>query len=343
MLSFRKRTLTALVLGLAVALPAFAAEPAAPKFEKYLPDAADGVITINVRQLLDSELIKKAGLDKALAGDDAQKSFKELGLDPLKDIERVIISGDKEKGDDAFVIVQGKFDPAKLAAAAEATAKEKGDHVKVHKFEYGTAYELTNLDEVVKLPPQAAAVVGGNLKGRSLFATIPDKGHVVLVGSKEAAETVLAKAAGKKTTKLSSKDLSGLLAKMDLKQSVAVAMPAPGGEEKVKSITGGITVTSDVKTRFTVAATDADAAKQVDTAIGDQIEMARGLVKLVALQEKGLMPALDILDGVKHEAKDASVGISSDIKGETLQKLAKAVAELVAKQGGGNKPGGDKK
>jgi hypothetical protein len=339
MLSFRKHILTALALSLAVALPAVAApvpgDASAPGVEKYLPDGADSVIVVNVRQLLDSELIKKAGLDKALAGEDAQKSFKALGLDPLKDVERVVITSDKEKADEALLIVQGKFDPAKLSAAIEATAKDKPDHVKIHKGEYGKIYEMSNLDEVMKLLPPAAGALGGNLKGRSAFATIPDKGHVVVAFSKESAETVLTKAAGKKTTKLSNKELPALLAKIDLKQSVAVAMPAP--DEKVKSITGGITVTSDVKTRFTVAASDADTAKQLDTLIGEQLKMARDLVGLVTLQEKGLMPALDILDGVKHEAKDSSIGISSDIKGETLQKLAKAAADLIAKQGGGIK------
>ncbi|HEX5270552.1 MAG TPA: hypothetical protein VFW33_08710, partial [Gemmataceae bacterium] len=200
MFSFRKRILTAVALSLALAVPAFAADAAAPGFEKYMPDAAEGVITINVRQLLDSELIKKAGLDKALAGEEAQKSFKDLGLDPLKDIERVIITSDKEKSEDPYFIVQGKFDPAKLAAAADAAAKEKKDNLKVHKTDLGKVYELTNLDQAVKLPPQAAGA-GVNLKGKSVFVTIPDKGHIVLVGSKEAAETVLAKAAGKKTTK----------------------------------------------------------------------------------------------------------------------------------------------
>jgi hypothetical protein len=334
MLSFRKRILTALVLSLAVALPAFAADAPAPGLEKYLPDGADGVIVVNVRQLLDSELIKKAGLDKALAGEDAQKSFKALGLDPLKDVERVVVTSDKEKADEALLIVQGKFDPAKLSAAIEAVAKDKPDHIKIHKGEYGKVYEMSNLDEVMKLLPPAVGALG-NFKGRSAFATIPDKGHVVVAFSKESAETVLLKAAGKKTTKLSNKELPALLAKIDLKQSVAVAMPSP--DEKVKSVTGGITVTSDVKTRITVAASDADAAKQLDTLIGEQIKMARDLVGLVTLQEKGLMPALDILDGVKHEAKDSSIGISSDIKGETLQKLAKAAADLIAKQGGGIK------
>ncbi len=332
MLSFRKRVLTAVVLSLAVALPAIAADAPAPAFEKYMPDAADGVITINVRQLLDSELIKKAGLDKALAGDDAQKSVKALGIDPLKDIERVIITGDKEKPDDVFVIVQGKFDPAKLAAAADDAVKEKkGEHLKIHKSEHGKIYEVSNLDEVITLPPQAAGAVGGALKNRSIFATIPDKGHVVFTGSKEAAEGVLVKGAGKKATKLSSKELPGLLAKMNLKQSVAVALPSP--DDKVKNITGGITVTSDVKTRFTVAASNADAAKQIDDLIGEQLKMVQDIAGLVVLQQKELAPVLDILNSFKHEAKDSDVGINSDIKGETLEKVVKALAEFAAKQG----------
>lgn len=344
MLSFRKRILTAVALCLAFALPAVAApvpsEASAPGFEKYLPDGADGVIVVNVRQLLDSELVKKAGLDKALASEDAQKSFKELGLDPLKDIERVVLASDKDKPEDPLFIIQGKFDPDKLRAALESAAKDKPDHLTVHKGDNGKIYEVKDLDKVVKHLPPAAGAVGGSLKGRSAFAVIPDKGHVVVAFSKESAETVLAKAAGKKTTKLSNKVLAGLIAKIDPKQSLAVALPSPN--EKVKSITGGITVTSDVKSRFTVAAADADAAKQLNTDIGDQIKTARDLVGLVTLQEKGLAPALDILDGVKHTAEGSSIGISSDIKGETLQKLGKAVTDLIAKQGGGIKPGGVK-
>jgi hypothetical protein len=120
---------------------------------------------------------------------------------------------------------------------------------------------------------------------------------------------------------------------MNLKQSIAVALPSP--DDKVKSITGGITVTSDVKTRFTVAAADADAAKAVDTLIGEQLKMVQDIAGLVVLQQKELAPIVDILGDIKHEAKDSTVGISSDIKGETLQKLVKAVADLAAKQGGG--------
>ncbi|HKI38436.1 MAG TPA: hypothetical protein VKA46_41690 [Gemmataceae bacterium] len=337
MFSFRKCILTALVLSLAVALPTFAAPvgDAAPagSFEKYLPDSADGVVNINVRELLDSELFKKAGLDKQLAGDDAQKTMKLLGLDPLKDIERVIITNDKEKGDDPHFIIQGKFDPAKLSAAAELAHKEKKDIFIIHKTETGKIYEVTKLEEFVKMPPQAAGA-GLNLKGKSVFVVIPDKGHIVLVGTKESAETVLAKAAGKKTTKLTNKELPGLIAKINPKQTIALALPAPGGDEKVKSITGGLTVTADVKVDVTVTTVDAEAAKDLNEKIGEQLKMVTDIAGLLVLQQKEFAPAIDILNGIKHEAKDGTIGIKSEIKGDTLEKLVKGLAELAAKNSG---------
>jgi len=333
MLSIRSRILAALALTLALALPAFAApaplDGPAGNYEKYLPDAADGVINVNVRQFLDSELIKKAGLDKLLTGDESQNTLKALGLDPLKDIDRVIISNDKASNDGYF-IVQGKFDPEKLAAAAELAAKDKKEVLKIHKSEYGKVYEITKLDELVKVPPQAAGA-GVNLKDKSFFGVIADKGNIVVVGTKESAETVLAKAAGKKTTKLTNKDLPGLIAKIDPKQTIAVAIPAP--EEKLKSVTGGITVTKDLKVDVTLTATDADAAKQLNETITMGLQQAQDIAGIIVLQQKELAPLVDILNGIKHDAKDSTIGITTDVKGETLEKLVKAVAEFAKKQG----------
>jgi hypothetical protein len=254
-----------------------------------------------------------------------------IGLDPLKDIERITFVHDKDRPDDPQFIVQGKFDPAKLSAAIEAAAKEQKENLKIHKTEQGKIYEIAKLDELLKskLPPAAAGNV--SLNGKSFFAVIADKGNLVLVGSKESAETVLAKAAGKKTTKLTNKDLAGLLAKIDPKQTVAIAVPSP--DEKVKSITGGVTVTSDVKVDLNVAAIDADTAKTLNGQLAEQLKMAQDIAGLVVLQEKSLAPAVDILNSIKHEAKDNVIGIKSEIKGDTLEKLVKGIAEFAAKNG----------
>jgi len=340
MVSLRKLLLTAFVLSLAPALPALAApaplEGPAGSFEKYLPDGADGVININVRQLLDSALFKKAGLDKALASEDTDKTLKALGLDPLKDIERVIITNDEAKGGDPYVIIQGKFDPEKLHLAADLVAKQKKDVIKVHKTEQGKIYEVTKLEEIVKVPRQAAGA-GLDLKDKSVFAVIADKGNIVLVSSMESAESVLAKAAGKKTTKLANKELAALIAKINPKQTIAVALPEQKGELKIKSITGGVTVTDDVKIDVTVSTADADAAKALDEEIEKQLATGKEIAGVLVLNLKEFTPAIDILNGIKHDAKDANVAIKSEIKGETLEKLVKAAAELINKGGGGIK------
>jgi hypothetical protein len=83
---------------LAVALPVQAApaptdEPA--KIDKYLPDEAGGVFVVNLKPIRESKAYAK-GIEKSvnelLKMDEVQSILKEAGLDPLKDIERVILA-----------------------------------------------------------------------------------------------------------------------------------------------------------------------------------------------------------------------------------------------------------
>src|SRR5437762_221558 len=79
-----------LTLALAfVSVPAQAAE-----VSKFLPSDSEAVWTLNVKQLLDSGLVKKyamAEITKNLKGNaDAQKAMAALGFDPLKDVSALI-------------------------------------------------------------------------------------------------------------------------------------------------------------------------------------------------------------------------------------------------------------
>ena len=51
------------------------------------------------------------------------------------------------------------------------------------------------------------------------------------------------------------------------------------------------------------------------------------------LNQKEFAPAIDILNGIKLEAKDAGLTIKTDIKGETLEKLMRAANDLINKGG----------
>jgi hypothetical protein len=304
-----------LALLIALSLPLSA--PAAD-WQKYLHDGTDGVITFNVRQFLDSPLIKKAGLDKALAKDDqAQAILKELGLDPLKDVERIIFGGGAEEA--SLVVVQGKFDATRFHAKAEAAAKEHKEILEIHKVTGGPLYELRNLDGLIPgLPPQAA----GQVKGKSVFVVVADGANVVIAFTKQTALEVLDKAAGRKTTQLKNKQAAALISKINGKQTLAVAMPGQAsGAEKLQSVTGGVTLTADLTLDVSIAMEDAAAATQLKDLIKEQLDRAQAFAAAIA-------PAKEALDALKIETKDKNVLMTGTIKGDTLERLVKALAAL---------------
>src|SRR5438105_4660189 len=99
--------------GLAAAL---AAAPArAGEVDKYLPEDTEVLVSVNVRQIVDSDLFKKYALEQARAAlkdqEDVQDVLKELGLDPFKDLDRVLVAkpsgGEQDRG---LVIAYGRFD-----------------------------------------------------------------------------------------------------------------------------------------------------------------------------------------------------------------------------------------
>ena len=71
--------------------------------------------------------------------------------------------------------------------------------------------------------------------------------------------------------------------------------------------------------------------------IRGELRTAQDIAGIIVLQQKELAPLVDIIAGVKHDAKDNAVGIQSEIKGDTLEQLVKAAAELARKGPGGIK------
>src|SRR5262245_3368177 len=116
---YRKWTNLALVVAaLLAAGPLRAAE-----LDKHLPGDTAAVAVINVRQLLDSPLGKKFLIERYQAAlkqnEEAQRMFTALNLDPLKDIDSVVVSASTLDPEKVLLLVHGKFDLAKLQAAAD--------------------------------------------------------------------------------------------------------------------------------------------------------------------------------------------------------------------------------
>src|SRR5262249_49156999 len=136
------RTGTWLVAVVATALPARAAQ-----VDKFLPNDSAMVLTLNVRQVVDSPLVKKYALEQIQS---ALKSNKELtdalgavGLDPLKDVSTITAAGPELRtADKGLVVVHGKFDLAKFKAKADEVAKAKEPPLKIVKTGDYTLYEV---------------------------------------------------------------------------------------------------------------------------------------------------------------------------------------------------------
>jgi hypothetical protein len=303
---------------LAVAVVALAVPARAAETDKLLPNSTNAVISMNVRQLLDSALIKKfddqikAGLNK---NGEAKKILEALGFDPFKDVDRVVVAGSGDKPEEALILVLGKFNREKLEAAAEQAAKDDKSGLTIHKE---GNYKLYEIHDKNQNKPAFGAILSG-----TVIALAPNKDMVV---------DALDRQSGKKKSDLK-KDLLDLLGKADLKQSIsitALAQGLGGGQaqdfaDKIKAITGGINVTDDIKLNIDLASKDADSAKDVAKVMDDGLGQAKAFIGLMAAQDKKWEAASDILGTVKVNAVGSNVNLKGEISKTVIDKLLKLI------------------
>ena len=205
----RLAALAAVVL----ALPLWAAPvlKTAPAFslDKYLLDDSDGVLVVNVKTIMESPAFKKAFAKQVadlVARPEAQQYLKDIGFDPLKDVEQMIICSSKscyrkdnskdDRDDGPFVLFQGKFDSNKLKAKMEALAKDHPDKV--------SSSDAPGGKKIYRIDPKNGP-----------YAAQLDARTVVIAGKKAHVLDAMLKAAGKKTTSIVFKEASAQLKKFN--------------------------------------------------------------------------------------------------------------------------------
>lgn len=255
----------------------------AAELDPYLPDDTESVLNLNVRQVLDSQLVKKHLLElaqEALRGnDEVQDVLNDLGFDPFKDLERIVVASpvgtEKDRG---LAIVHGRFNVAKFKAKAEEVAKDEAEHLTIHKILGGKhlLYEVTipDLDD-----PLFVA-----LAGRDTLLASPGKDYVV--------DALRKIDKGTKKATLKNKKFQALLEKLDARQSLSLAAVAnaeftktlddvPGDLkamlEKIQALAGGLTISDEVKLKLLVTTKNAQDAKE----LGDSAKA--GLNAILAL------------------------------------------------------------
>src|SRR5262245_130602 len=197
---------TALAIGLVTACRA--AEP-----DKLLPRDTDTIVIVNLRQIIESEIFKQNMLDeikKGLERDQAKRLLDDLGLDPFKHIDKLVIGSvetqfKKDAQPKFLAVVHGKFDPVKLYNTAEARTRSNGDVSSMVKDGDTIMFKY---QESEKDPAADGTVVSEK---------------IVIAASDKKMITEALKAADADKPAPIKRDLAALISKFDDKSSVIVA------------------------------------------------------------------------------------------------------------------------
>jgi len=295
---------------LAIAIFAGSLNAAAP--DKYLPDDSEVVLTVNVRQFLETPLINR-DLDKlreALKSQEKVSSeLEKIGLDPLKDIDQVTIAGAPGQGDDHFLLVaHGRFDTAKLEARAKSAVTEESDNVSEVKEEDHTFYSITK--------PGA---------DRVFYVAWPESGTIVASPSKDLILHAFAVQASKSQSSLN-QDITGLLDKVDEKSVASIVglgsllkdTPQAG---QVQHISGTVTIDQSMHLAAAVAVKDVETAETLTKTITDALAQAKTMLSMAAKDREDLGPAISLLEAIKIRREGDTITIEGELTEDLLDKL----------------------
>ena len=324
-----------LLLIAAAALPARAAD-----VSKLLPDDATMVVSFNMRQFLDSELIKKnkdtveqvkGMIEQALPADNpAMKYLKAMGIDPFKDLHSVTMAmGASTKPEAGFILIEGNFNAEKFNNTAAEAAKDNADAVKITKKGNNQIVEIT--------PP------GDNAR---VFTTLAGKNMLLVAGSLTGLTDGLERVNGTKKNNLK-KEFRSLVETTSSKQSMNIVATGaaiaklldenPNIPEQqraqvdmavkfLKNIDGfsvAITLAKDIQFQLGVNAKDNDTAKTMAQQAQKGLAGIQFLLQLQAGQNEKLAPLMDILKTLKVTNQGSNLIIQGQVTPEVIGELMK--------------------
>jgi hypothetical protein len=302
----------------------------------YLPEDTEVYSAINIRQILGSQLIKKVGLDTIRGfmqqSQELNDVLKDLGLDPLKDIDRIVSAGPSTgEQDKGLTIIQGRFDVEKFRKRAEKEAKDNKDVVKSHKVKDGqggehTVYELILSEAIPGAPGNLAIFVGFTGNNKTILVS-PSKDYLItgLKIKPDATKVVL-----------KNKAFQEMLEKLDDKQSlsmVTVGEALTKGQldnapqqvkdilAKVATAHGGLTLTDGIKIEFSVGTKNAEDAKSIKEAVNNFVNLGIAAAGIAAMNNPQIAPAVEFLKSVKVTSRDKIATLKAELTAEDLGKL----------------------
>jgi hypothetical protein len=316
---------SALLLGLFVA-PARAAD-----FQKYLPDETQVVVSFNVRQLLDSAVVRQHapallahyGLDLLLlasegneAGEKALKLNRATLTRLLRDRQEVlklidffkdmtshmVIAVDPTKPDDPVVFFLGDWKREKVEAFLTMLAL------------------FSPTDFKVSLVGKEKLFEGKAGPDETFFAVAPEDGLVMLAPKKKMLREVLTRVAENEKPQLG-KEVNLALKQLDLKKTLSAAgmNPLLGASVKLDVMIG-----RDIEGQMTMRGLEAEAAKEIVDNANQELENLRKQAR----DRKDLAALAPALNAAKVSAQGRTVSGSIKLTAASIEELVKKLIQL---------------
>ena len=287
--------------------------------DPYLPNDSEIVISVNVTQLLESQLGKKylASAFEQMLKDNAQaqSGLKEIGLDPLRDFSRVTLATTAATPDNGSIVINGKFNRGKIEEVAAKFAADQKDEIKIHKSGSQTIYEMIDQNQ------------------KSTFLAFVTDSTLFMAPAKEQVSDALAKS----KVGAPKKELAALIAKADAKQSMwLAALPTvtatignfippdqKAAVDNIEGILGVLKISGDAKLELSLVSKDATSAGLLQKTLNDFVNLGKLFLPSAAKDKPELLAAVDLLNTVRVATKMTTVTLSAEMTGSQIEKMVK--------------------
>lgn len=314
-----------------VAILAGVAAPAQAIDPKLLMPNAEVAVNINLKQILDSDLMKahkdlvdqaKSAIRQKLDESPAKDYLDKAGFDIFQDFHSITMSGDGSKETESgLVAIQGKFNPDKLVEVAREAAAKEGDKLKVTKAGNVNVFEIT--------PKENEKTIYAGLIGDSL---------IVAAATREQLNAAIARIAANKTPTFGANFKQVLSTTNDQQSFVMVASAEgiakmsqnapkqPGGDfnamlQSVEGMSLSLSVAKDINFQAAAATKAEDDAKKIASSINGLLAIGRGMIANQAKQDEKLQPVAEIMNSIRVTVMNANVAIRGEVSRANLDKM----------------------
>ena len=331
MTSLPRRFWFAAVCTLALFVSATAAQAQAIKL---LPNDTELIVTVNLQQILKSEVVKanqaildlvKAKITEKLEEKGVDKHLNKAGFDLYKDLTSITVAipGGRDSGE-GFIVLEGNFDADKIEAAAIEVNKDAGNNLKIIKIANVKAFEVAPKDE------------------KTMYVGILNANTLIACASKADFAEAVARLNGTKSASFKADAIKPLLQTVNNKQSISIVAtsnvieklsannPNAGGDQakvalivlkQMEGFSAGITIEKNIDFQVGVNTKDKDTASKFAAFSDKFIQDARGKVAKLAAQNEKLEPAVAVLQTLRAAAQGNNLMITGQVTFETLEKL----------------------